>query len=224
MEVELRNTMHEKVFIDCGANRGQSIIHALEKWPDIYVISFEPVMYLYEKLYEVWKTHPQVQLFNYAVWTSYEKKDINISDDYTDASSLFEEKIDRNFSHKEDCMTIDFPDFFSKNILNKFNTIILKLDIEGAEYDILYSMAERDLLKFVDILYCEFHGEKFDKQYYRENLEKKMIYILSYLKQNNMKWYKWDADNILEENKKYLIYPDNIIHFKSNDDVKNIEL
>jgi FkbM family methyltransferase len=51
---------------------------------------------------------------------------------------------------------IDFSQFF-KSKVNSGDIVILKLDCEGAEYQILNKMIQDDTLKMVNELYVEFH-------------------------------------------------------------------
>ncbi len=55
---------------------------------------------------------------------------------------------------------------FSKYIIDNFNKddeIVLKMDIEGKEYDVLEHMIKTKAIKYIKHLYCEWHVSKFKK-------------------------------------------------------------
>jgi FkbM family methyltransferase len=85
-----------KIFLDCGANRGQSIIQAKKQFGDDFEIhSFEAVPILYDKLIEKWKHDSKVYLYNNAVWDKKDKVKIYLSLGWSDSSTLYLEKKDR---------------------------------------------------------------------------------------------------------------------------------
>lgn len=52
---------------------------------------------------------------------------------------------------------IDFGDYLERNRA-RYDAIIVKLDVEGAETELLESLLARDLLRCIDTLYVEFHA------------------------------------------------------------------
>ncbi len=53
--------------------------------------------------------------------------------------------------------TVDFSKFL-KTQSQHYDTIVVKLDIEGAENDLLEALIARDAIGFIDTLYVEFHS------------------------------------------------------------------
>ena len=53
---------------------------------------------------------------------------------------------------------IDFNNYF-QDAKNNFDGIVLKMDVEGAELDLLENLISADLLRYVDVLYVEFHSQ-----------------------------------------------------------------
>lgn len=53
---------------------------------------------------------------------------------------------------------IDFSRWIKEN-LSDLDTITLKLDIEGSEYDVLWKMVKEKTIGMVDELYVEFHSD-----------------------------------------------------------------
>jgi FkbM family methyltransferase len=70
---------------------------------------------------------------------------------------------------------------FSKWILNNFinDYVIIKMDIEGAEFDVLEKMIKDNSIKCVKIIYLEFHDAKRSDltQTYRDDFKKRIMNI-----------------------------------------------
>lgn len=54
---------------------------------------------------------------------------------------------------------IDFPSWFKGNVVTE-DYVALKIDVEGAEYEILEHLVANGAMKCVDELYVEFHRKK----------------------------------------------------------------
>lgn len=85
-----------------------------------------------------------------------------------DGSTIFNEKrVD--FSRRianEDCPVITTPCVDLARVISElsgqYEEIVLKLDVEGAEYDILERLLETGEIDRISKLYCEFHGQKME--------------------------------------------------------------
>jgi FkbM family methyltransferase len=195
----------KKIFLDCGSNRGQSIVYAKKQFgEDIEIHSFEAVPLLYDKLIDKWKTDINVKLYNNAVWDKVDTVKIYISTEYSDASTLYLEKFDRKIDEKLffEIESVDMSDFI-KNNFNKTDYIILKLDIEGAEYDVLYHLAKTGVLDYVDELWGEWHLDKFPIDYIINNLGYKQDYIFEKLYELGLSFKEWHVN--LNESEKTLL-------------------
>lgn len=151
----------KKLFIDCGGHDGCSAIKFLLENPNYDVISFEANP-------ELWSYYERIptQLQKKAVYDYDGEVEFIIDPVDADGSSLIKEK-NIDFYKKiknEDCprIVIECIDLsrFIKDIANKYEEIILKLDVEGAEYAILNKMLKDDTLRHVNKLLAEFHWNK----------------------------------------------------------------
>jgi FkbM family methyltransferase len=151
----------KKLFIDCGGHDGCSAIKFLLENPNYDVISFEANP-------ELWSYYERIptQLHKKAVYDYDGEVEFIIDPVDADGSSLIKEK-NIDFYKKiknEDCprIIIECIDLsrFVKDIAAEYEEIILKLDVEGAEYAILNKMLNDDTLKYVNKLFAEFHWNK----------------------------------------------------------------
>jgi len=153
----------KKVFIDCGARRCDVTRIFLEQgltdW-DYYL--FEPSPKLNGYFKKLVEDYPQVN-FDYskkAVWIEEGEIDFYYSRRGNSGSTILKEKFSNKVDHDNPVKveTIDFSSWVKDNI-NKDDYIILKVDIEGAEYEVLNKMVEDGTLDYADELIVEFHGE-----------------------------------------------------------------
>lgn len=154
-------TRKKKLFIDCGGHDGCSAIKFLLENPNYDVISFEANP-------ELWSYYERIptELHKKAVYDYDGEVEFVIDPIDADGSSLIKEKnIDFHKKIKnEDCPKIiteciDLSRFI-KDISNEYEEIILKLDVEGAEYAILNKMLKDGTLVHVNKLFAEFHWKK----------------------------------------------------------------
>ena len=152
----------KKVFIDCGANVGQSILLFVNKWKDYneYEIhSFEPHPGLKSK---VMSAIEGIKLNNFhfyseAISDTDGEFDFYLADNRI-GSSLETGKDNINLNNKVVVKTIDLSKWITDNF-SKDDYIILKIDIEGSEYKVMKRLFETKSIEYVNEIYLELHLE-----------------------------------------------------------------
>lgn len=169
------------VVIDIGANVGMVSIYLAKKYPFLKIYAFEPVKQNYENLLRNIEINniPDDVITAENIAITKDRRNINIITplDNTGASSSVIERhlTSINSNINPNIKTITFDDIFEKYNIDKCK--LLKIDCEGAEYEILYSASENNLKK-CNNMRAEFHGniEEQEKLYkycskYIKNLE-----------------------------------------------------
>lgn len=172
------------IVIDIGANIGMvSILLALNN-PGIKVLSFEPIPRLFEYLLKnikLYSLENSILPFNFAVSGKTSTTRMKASFVDPGGSTMFSEKemgtsrIDAIYNNIK---TISLDDIFSAHEINKCK--LLKIDCEGAEYDILYETKNLTNIEYVIGEFHTFNIEVKGDKYKPENL-------LSYLKRKMKK-------------------------------------
>ena len=176
-------------FIDCGAHCGESILEAKRRFGnDIKVISFEANPNLANALNDHFLSDPSVEIRNEIVWV--EDKDSTefyLSIDWSDGSSIYKEKISGGIS---DNISVSIPSVDISKLIEsiKDDYIILKLDVEGAEYEILNHLIDQGTMPLINEFHGEFHPGKIDKPELKE-LEQK---IYKYFNDNQIPFKSWE--------------------------------
>jgi FkbM family methyltransferase len=146
-----------RIFIDCGAHCGESILRAKEQFGlDIQVISFEAVPQLANELSKIYDTDDSVQICNAAVYIEDSMIDINICPAFTDGSSILTTLNDNHKARQVKVPCFDLSTWISNNFTTE-DYIILKLDIEGAEYQVLPKLIADGTINLISELWGEWH-------------------------------------------------------------------
>ena len=160
-------------FIDCGANTGQSVKWAIQKYgKKIFKIdSFERLTKNYKTLVENCTKYTtdlnlrnnineaiEINLHKYGVWVEDGTVPFFIDpDEAKTGSSLFNRKFRAyGSSETENIKVINLAEWIKQNVSDK-NFNVLKLDIEGAEYVVINQLLNKKLHDIIDEWYVEFH-------------------------------------------------------------------
>ena len=95
-------------------------------------------------------------------------------------------------SKPEDAVSVPTIDFcnYLKSKSEYYDAIIVKLDIEGAENDVLETLIERDYLGYIDTLYVEFHSFSL-KEPKRRSERLREARIIKHLKESDIHFRIW---------------------------------
>ena len=170
-------TTKDPFIIDCGSNIGLAIIYLKSRYPAAKIIAFEPDKSNFELLQKnvLHNSWSNIDLHNKAIW----KEDgiLSFKTEGTLGSKIEEGSTDENIQ-KVTAVRL-------KNLLTR-KVDFLKIDIEGAEYEVLKDCA--DSLFNVTHLFIEFHGY-FDKMF-------QLTEIFEIVKKNGFAFYIKEADAV----------------------------
>lgn len=198
----------KKIFVDCGTHLFQGFCDFVEKYridetwecfsfeanPNTFEISQEN----YKTLTENWKLN--IKHFNKAVSNRGGKIKVNCSKDYMgyvsqgsnilDNPPTYDKQWKNNFYYSQHEYFVDSIDFskFLFDIATVDDFLVIKMDIEGSEFDVIESMIETNSYKLVSDFYCEFHERFFDPE--DEYFNKKQ-YFIKFLSDNGVKIEEW---------------------------------
>jgi FkbM family methyltransferase len=163
----------KKIFLDCGTHYGEGLSNFINVYnidPTWEVYSFEPNKHLWEQHFTN-NTNPNIQYINKAVYIHDNTITFNIAYPNTDASSIYGKHIGDNLYQSVEVQCVDLSKFILDNF-SKDDFIAIKMDIEGAEYEVLRKMIIEGSLNYVNDIYVEFHSHK-DENGIAENGENK---------------------------------------------------
>lgn len=149
-----------KIFIDCGAWTGDSI-RAFKKYDNSYEIyAFECEPRLEETLQKM-SNELNFNFINKAVWIKEGIIKLYLGqNNLTQSSSILSSK--KKYIDKKkpvEVNTVNFSQWIMYNF-KKEDYIICKMNIEGAEYDILDKMIKDNSIDYIDKLFISWHWRK----------------------------------------------------------------
>jgi len=170
-------------FIDCGANIGQSAEWAFKIFQnyDVHVDCFEPLPLNLEKIREKHSVNGRVTIHDFAVSTSDGEMHFYCQNHgVRTGSSLVKGKIGASLDDVILVKTIDLANWIKEN-RNEDEEMILKLDIEGAEYSVIPHLIDNGIHEFIKIWLVEFHGTKISMSEKDTHLESRLTRTVTHL-------------------------------------------
>ena len=162
----LANLNEQSLVLDCGANIGEISQQFLNTGAE--VIAFEPDPTAFALLEKRFSGKQGIQLINKAVWTEDTRLTFYLHEDrkedlaeLTVSSSVYANKKNVSQEYKLEVEALDLIDFIEK--LDR-RVSLIKIDIEGAETDILFKMIEAETYKKFDLAVVETHESKIPGQ------------------------------------------------------------
>ena len=154
------------ICIDCGANIGRVSDMFLQMGAEVH--AFEPHRDLYNMLLYKYKGNSKIKLHNQAVGAENTKMPFRVAPNeseyfltFTQGASVcvFDALGGYETVADYDTEVIDLCEYLQENIVNKGKRVyILKIDIEGAEWDLLEKIIQTKIYEYCDYIFCEEHS------------------------------------------------------------------
>lgn len=171
----LEYDLNEKsIVLDFGGYVG-NFSHQLVSMYDPYIFIFEPVKEFYNILKRNFANNKKVKIFDLAISNKNKKQTISVSGA---KSSTYMKESDEKQIIKEK----DIKEFIEENNLKKID--LMKINIEGGEYEVLERLIETGLVKRIKDIQVQFH--KISK-----NSVKRRKNIINKLKQTHERTYSY---------------------------------
>ena len=174
-----------KVLIDCGAWAGDSVNIFRAAIPNISeyeIVMFEPN----PELFKLFNGNPKYNNCRKIEAAVSNKSGIQklwgcVSNGWSLGSTLEKSKADWDGIGETDYLevpTVNLSEFIMENFFVD-DYILLKLDIEGSEYDVLENLLESGAIAYIKKLYCEFHDRWMSPEFMKKktNLIEKLVAI-----------------------------------------------
>lgn len=192
------------LFIDCGSNIGQSFefFQKFYQTKNFDYMLFEPNPYCFRVLKEkyVHQESYSLEIMEQAVGVENRKLNFygineNFGGKYSLGGTLNPEHNSnlKNYSTDRGIIvnSINFSELLRDTILpKKYSFLVLKLDIEGSEYDVLESLIDNNQIKTFNIIFVEFHS-KYMKPDIAKKYKKREKLILKSIRKSGTKIVKW---------------------------------
>lgn len=161
--LEYRNLLNP-IILDIGANAGYFTLFAVSRFPNARVIAFEPIPANYRQLERNRNLNPtsRIETFPFAVAGHSGEVTLSIDshDSFTTSASIYNPDPNQHLDRiKVPCKNLS--DIFEEQKIEKCD--LLKMDCEGAEFDILYNTPDPLFARIYQFAMEVHPGEKSDQ-------------------------------------------------------------
>jgi FkbM family methyltransferase len=166
--------MGRKVYIDLGANNGGTVSEFRKQNLGFIVFAFEPTPRLAEKLRRDFAgPESGVQVMECAAWIADGTIDFYLGTNSDVSSTVLTRKKtitewEVDYAHAVKVPSLDFARWFKENTSDD-DRIIIKMDIEGAEYKVLQRLVDTGLMRRITELRVEWHWDRYPDEVSRED-------------------------------------------------------
>lgn len=183
-KIEL-NTNTPTIF-DLGSHLGFSILYFKMNYPDAKIVGFEPNPNIFPLLEEniYGNNMKDIELHNVAIGSKNEIREFNIDNQYDAFSTSSFKQNAWNGKQRTTKISVK-TEKLSKYIISPID--LMKMDIEGAEKEVLTELEQTDRLKYIRNIVVECHNvditeilkrNGFDITMKRDREEDNLVYIL----------------------------------------------
>lgn len=157
-----------QVYVDCGSNTCRVLADRVRLGLETEFFAFEPQPELRACVQDVQRRYPEVPIhfLPRAVWVEDGTRDFYLATEYGQnhkgGSTLLEGHV-RNaakvdYANPVVVETVDLSGWIKRNFARR-DHLVVKMDIEGAEYPVLEKMLAEGTIDYVDELFVEFHWQ-----------------------------------------------------------------
>lgn len=146
-----------KVILDIGGNIGITSVYLSRIFPKAKIYSFEPLKENFDLLEKNIQNYKNITAFNFGLGSNNGSFKIYLSDNPENygGASLYPDENGNDSGSFSECDVKNINDFLDEN--NIYSIDLIKIDTEGAEFEILSSLNE-SLLSKVSWITGELHG------------------------------------------------------------------
>ncbi len=193
------------LFIDCGSNKGQGFVFFKKyfklKYFDYILVEPNPncVVILKDKFRHL-ISNSSVNIIDKAAFINDGEVPLFGLSGESDKCNEFNQgasisRIHNSIYYKTaESESIAVQTFSLSDLINDksliYSNIVLKIDIEGAEYDVLDDLIRSNAIKIPKVLYIEFHSKYMGPENIKKFQEKEK-YFVKYFKENSIIYRDW---------------------------------
>jgi len=153
------------IYVDLGANEGNTVAEFLRRHPRWRVYAFEPTPRLAADLRTRFRQNPNVNIIEAAASNADGSATFYPGIDSNQSSTLVTGKADIpswrvNYSAGYSVRTVDFAAWLDRHTAGN-DRLIVKMDIEGSEYPVLDRLLQTGVIDRIQELRVEWHKDRF---------------------------------------------------------------
>lgn len=198
----------KKIFLDCGTHLFQGFCDFAKRYNidetwECYCFEANPNTFdMSQQKYKILTEEQNFNIkhYNKAISNNDGRIKVNCSKDslgyVSQASNIlqnppsYDKQWKNSFEYSLDEVYVETIDFskFLNSIATSEDFVLIKMDIEGSEFDVIQSLIDTNSYKLINEFYCEFHDRFFEPQ--QEYIQRKEKFKQDFLN-NNIEIKEW---------------------------------
>lgn len=158
------NLTKDSIVFDVGGFEGKFSEDIYNKYQSNIFI-FEPVASFYSQIEYRFLNNDKIHKYNFGLSDINRTINISLSND---ASSIYGKSSD----YLEEIELKSIVEFINNNNIKKID--LMKINIEGGEFDLLPSLIEQEIIKNIDNIQIQFHTFVDNAEFKRDNIRKEL--------------------------------------------------
>ena len=170
------------VVIDLGGYEGQWASDLFGRY-QCPILVFEPVQSFANRMEKRFTGNDNITIYSYGLGASSRYEQIHVAGD---SSSIY-----RNKGIKEKIKIIDIKDWMSEHLEADQDIDLMKINIEGGEYELLERLVETNLISRINNIQVQFHEIANDSYDRMKQIQKNLINTHEPTYQYKFVWENW---------------------------------
>ena len=178
----------KSIVFDLGGYEGQWTSDIYSRY-NCNIFVFEPVSAYANLIKDRFIQNSKIHVFDYGLASSAQKVPISV-DEF--ASSIINSKI--KSKNTEIIELIDFKEFMVQHQIDSID--LIKINIEGAEYDLLEYLLNKNIINNIQILLIQFHNFSKDAHIKMKRIQERMAVTHHQVYDYPFVWNCWQKRNL----------------------------
>jgi FkbM family methyltransferase len=170
----------DSLVVDLGGYQGQWASDLFSRYR-CNIIIFEPVSSFAEQMRHRFSKNDRILVLQYGLGGSTRKETINIC---ANSTSVY-----RLSPYKEEIHIVDIADWIYREDIKKID--LVKINVEGAEYEILERLIDTKLIDIMSNIQVQFHNISKDSSYRMVNIQRRLLETHAPTYQYKFVWENW---------------------------------
>ncbi len=177
----------ESIVFDLGGYEGQWASDLFGRY-QCPIFVFEPVSSFASRISERFTKNGKIQVYRYGLGKTSRSEEIHLS---ADGSSIFGKS-----GSKEKIELVDVKDWIEEHIKDNQDIDLMKINIEGGEYELLERLIETKLVNRIKNIQVQFHQISQDSLSRMERIQESLIKTHKPSYQYKFVWENWTRKSI----------------------------
>ncbi|HEV8273367.1 MAG TPA: FkbM family methyltransferase [Chitinophagaceae bacterium] len=180
LRLDYDNLNENSIVLDLGGYKGEWASHIYSRYL-CTIFVFEPASFFYRQLKKRFERNPKIKVYPFGLGNSTQDHTIYLN---AESTSIYQKK-----GTPEIISIKNYKEFLEQNSIRKVD--LLKINIEGSEYDLLEFIIENNLVDKIENIQVQFHDFVGNAEARMKNIQEKLSLTHTITYQYKFVWENW---------------------------------